>query len=145
MRLPPWLGLIAFGIVAACSDGRGVATVTLEMRGADSPDDLEHGPTLESAHHLIRIRRELTIPADCGPLAGEIARAASELTLRVAPRPDRRSCVGEDTLVAYTATIAGLRPGRYNLRVVHAPAGTAPHVVFDHPVMVTRPARSTID
>ena len=131
-----WIGCLAVAMVTACTEAPRPPQVTLEVHPDGRREGVADRPSLESGHHLLRVHRSLAVPIDCGPLAGVVAAAAGELTLRIAPASDGGACEAPDTVLAYTATIFGLRPGRYNLRVVHARPGRGSDVVFEHPVLV---------
>ena len=131
-----WIGFLAAAIVTACADAPQPPQVTLEVHPAGRGEGVSDRPSLESGHHLLRVHRSVAMPVDCGPIAGVVAAAAGELTLRIAPASEGGPCEAADTVVDYTATILGLRPGRYNLRVVHARPGRRSAVVFEHPVVV---------
>lgn len=97
--------------------------------------------SVESGHHEIRVRRTIAVPDSCRTLSGAVARAGSHLSLRIVARPDRdddRPCPPDEAYVAYTATLRGLRPGRYNLRVIHTYTSDAreAEVVLEHPIVV---------
>ena len=135
-----WIGCLAAAIVTSCAEAPEPPRVTVEVHPAGEREGVA---PLESGHHLLRVNRSLALPVDCGPIDGVVAAAAGELTLRIAPTADGGACEAADTVLAYTATIAGLRPGRYNLRVVHARPGKRSDVVFEHPVLVVgAPERS---
>lgn len=120
----------------ACEQDRPRATVTLDLVTADV---VEYAPPIQSGSHLIRVRHTLNLPADCRTIDGAIATAAGQLTLRIGPRRSQGTCGEEEVAIPYTATIDGLRPGRYNLRVVHSRPGAAALVVLEHPVVVAVP------
>lgn len=130
-----WLALMLGAAALACSDAGRTALVSLEIAG-DEESSAESAAVVESGHRHIRVRRSLSVPADCRSIAGSLVRAAGEVTLRVGPDPDQGTCSEERVTVPYTATITGLRPGRYNLRVVHTRAGSPADVVLEHPVIV---------
>lgn len=129
------LCLLAAAVVTACADAAQPPRVTVEVHPAGEREGIA---SLETGHHLLRVHRSLSVPVDCGPIDGVVAAAAGELTLRIAPTSDGGACAAADTMLAYTATIAGLRPGRYHLRVVHARPGKRSDVVFEHPVLIVR-------
>lgn len=130
------LGLLLAVLVPACTTVEEDASLTLEVLPALLGSSNTHAPTVESGHRLIRVRRTLSLPADCREIDGAIARAAGEVTLRIVPLSDQGECAGAEVSVPYTATIDGLRPGRYNLRVVHTRTGGPVDVVLEHPVVV---------
>lgn len=141
-----WIGLLLTAALPACGNGAPAAWVTLELEHpADAPRE-EGRPGLESGHHVIRVRNALRLPADCPSVGGTLAAAAGELTLRVGPEPGQGDCVAPEISQPYLATISGLRPGRYNLRVVHTRIRAMSHVVLEHPVVVIgAPSSTTID
>lgn len=131
-----WLAPLLVTAALGCADGGRTPLVSLEITGGDGESGAEAVAVVESGDRHIRVRRSLAVPADCRLIAGSLARAAGEVTLRVGPDPDQESCVGERVTIPYTATISGLRPGRYNLRVVHTRTGSPADVVLEHPVVV---------
>lgn len=94
--------------------------------------------SVESARRTILVRQTIRVPDACRALAGDLLHTGGTLTLRVHAEPDGRTCRREEAYMAYSAHIRGLPPGRYELRVVHAPAERrAPRqVVLKHPVVV---------
>lgn len=120
----------------ACDGVRPQASVTLDLVAAGAAD---HAPPIQSGNHLVRVRHTLNLPADCKAIDGAIAAAAGQLTLRIGPKRSQEACGEQVIAIPYTATIDGLRPGRYNLRVVHSRRGAPARVVIEHPVVVAGP------
>jgi hypothetical protein len=67
----------------------------------------------------IAVSARLSAADPCQRLTGELDRRASRLTLRVTIRRVGQGCVAAIGTFAYDATIRGLAPGEYTLRVVH--------------------------
>ncbi|HET7274201.1 MAG TPA: hypothetical protein VFI91_03440 [Longimicrobiaceae bacterium] len=93
---------------------------------------------LESGFNVICVKRVIRAPDSCRDLAAELARAGSHLTLRVTARQTAENCTPGEAVYAYTARLGGLRPGRYELQVVHSVEGSAssPSIVMEHPIVV---------
>jgi hypothetical protein len=134
--------LVISGLLAgvACDGGAHSADVVIEATPV-APERArgESFAALESGHHEIRVRRTMAVPDACRTLSGDLVRTGNLLTLRVIAHPGAgEPCERAESYLAYTATILGLRPGRYDLRVVHANASDrrAPEVVLEHPIVV---------
>lgn len=134
--------LVISGLLAgvACDGGAHSPDVVIEAT-AIAPE-LARGESLaavESGHHEIRVRRTMAVPDGCRTLSGDVVRTGNTLTLRVIAHPAAgEPCEPAESYLAYTATLQSLRPGRYDLRVVHAYASDrrAPEVVMEHPIVV---------
>jgi hypothetical protein len=134
------LGIAAVVANTGCGGEGDPAAVAIEA----SPLEPERArgesvAALESGHHEIRVRRTIAVPDRCRTLSGDLARTGSNLTLRVIARPTEEGrCARVESYLAYTATIEGLAPGQYNLRVIHAYASERrpTEVVLEHPVVV---------
>jgi hypothetical protein len=76
---------------------------------------------VQSAHQEITIRRTIRTPSACRTLDAAVAQVGDEVTLRVmARKTEGNGCnPAEEGLFGYIAVVRGLRPGRYDLRVVH--------------------------
>jgi hypothetical protein len=125
--------------VVGCMPGEQVR-VELETRPLAAAEARSRSTAaLESGDDEIRVRRTIAVPDGCRTISAAVARAGSRLSLRIIAHPDhaRPRCPPEDTYVSYTATIRGLRPGRYDLRVVHTyTSGGRAEVVLEHPIVV---------
>lgn len=134
--------LVVSGLLAgvACDGGARHADVVIEA--APLSPERARGESLaavESGHHEIRIRRSMAVPDGCRTLSADLVSTGGTLTLRVIARPAAgEPCERAESYLAYTATIRGLGPGVYDLRVVHAYASDrrAPEVVLEHPIVV---------
>lgn len=133
---------VAAGGLIACGEPPVVSVeakpVSAELR--------DQGPTLaiESGERLIRVSRVYRAPDQCRNLSGDVARVGGDLTLRVLAHPvGVVDCPRDEQLLFYTATIQGLRPGRYNLRVLHQAPDQRPasRLVLEHPVVVMKGGR----
>lgn len=95
---------------------------------------------VKSAAREITVRRTMRTPSACRTLSGAAAKSAGAITLRVMSREDADGDCdpAEDGLFGYTAVISGVRPGRYELRVVHvfADLRRPPETVLQHSVLV---------
>ena len=68
----------------------------------------------------IEVRGTFPTPSDCFQLASAAHRERSVLTLIVEARPAEPPCMDLGGLFSYKATVRGVRPGTYTLRVLHA-------------------------
>jgi hypothetical protein len=137
--LKPSTALWLIAAAAACGGGEGPLSVQIEARPVSRElVRAESLTSVESASHTIRVRQTIRVPDGCRALRGDLLHAGGQLTLRVHASPDGRPCRPEESYLAYRASIRGLAPGRYDLRVVHAPAARRrlPQVVLEHPVVV---------
>lgn len=129
-----------FWAAAGCAGPEGRETIEIEARPLTAEEARGQSiAAVESGHHEIRVRRTIAVPDACRTLAGAVVRTGSELSLRVTARPDDRPrCVPAPSYLTYTATIQGLRAGRYNLRVIHTYTSErrASEVVLEHPIVV---------
>ncbi len=73
-----------------------------------------------SAWGGIEVRGTFPTPSDCFQLASAAHRERSVLTLIVEARPADPTCMDLGGLFSYKATVRGVRPGTYTLRVLHA-------------------------
>jgi hypothetical protein len=73
-----------------------------------------------SAWGGIEVRGTFPTPSDCFQLASAAHRERSVLTLIVEARPADPPCMDLGGLFSYKATVRGVRPGTYTLRVLHA-------------------------
>ncbi len=139
MRIFPTIPIgLALAGLGACGGG-DTPTVAIDARPISR--EVARGESVaavESGHHTIEVRRTIRIPDPCRTLAGDLVEVAGALTLRIVAVPDGRSCPPGESYLAYTARIEGLPPGRYELRVVHAPLRTRgrAEVALEHPVLV---------
>jgi hypothetical protein len=95
---------------------------------------------VQSAHREITVRRTIRTPSACRTLDADVAQVGHEITLRIVARKakeDGCSSAGEG-LFGYMAVLRGLRPGRYDLRVVHVFANPdrPAEVALRHSVLV---------
>lgn len=69
----------------------------------------------------VRIESRLSAPDPCRRLAGEVRRAGRGVSLHVTVHPPERGtmCAAVVGSYVYSASIGGLDPGAYTLRVVH--------------------------
>lgn len=140
IRCASMLSLVCASL--GCAAPAEPVRVELETRPV-APEQARSRSTasVESGHHEIRVRRTIAVPDGCRTVSGAVARAGSQLSLRVIARPERDDavpCPPGESYVSYTATIVGLRPGRYNLRVIHTYTSDArgAEVVLEHPIVV---------
>lgn len=95
---------------------------------------------VQSAHQEITIRRTMRTPSACRTLDAGVVRVGDEITLRVmAQEAEEDDCdPGREGLFGYLAVIRGLRPGSYDLRVVHvfATPGRPTEEALRHRVLV---------
>lgn len=109
------------------SAGAGPAACTersLEVEFAETPitpAEVDNGTavTVRSAHHEVLVRRTTEMPSWCRDLEADVVQTGSDVTLRVSAGESDDACPPGDGLWGYLTEIRGLRPGRYNLRVVH--------------------------
>lgn len=137
MRVLSSLILLLLG--AACAQWEEEPTIVIEATPlAPEAARAESVAALESGHDGIRVRRMISLPDACQSLTADLTRIERDLMLWVTTVPVREGCAPEEAYVAYTAQIEGLRPGRYNLRVIHARDGRwrGTEAVLEHPVVV---------
>lgn len=72
----------------------------------------------------IVVAGRMETPDPCRRLTGTARRAGGEVTLRVEAHREGEGCIQVIAAFAYDAEVAGLPPGTYRLRVVHAYPGT---------------------
>lgn len=134
-RVPPWAGLM---LLAGCSLGEPeVEFVATPLTAAEADAWSQAG--IRSAHHEITVRRIIEVAGPCRVFDADAVRMTDEVTLRVSARLDEEDCEAPDAQrFGYLAVIRGLKPGRYQLRVLHAYADPRrrSEVVLEHPVMV---------
>lgn len=135
LRLPAILLLV----LAACEPWDGDPTVTLDTHPAPagvSPPSA----AVESGEEPLRVRGVIALPDRCRALTADLTRHESDLRLWITHEPVQEECPPGEVRLAYTAEIQGLRPGRYNLRVVHGRSGVwrGTEPVLVHPVVVPR-------
>lgn len=127
-------------LLAGCAGEDGVERVEVEAHPLTEDEARGHSTAaVESGHHRIRVRRTIAVPDTCRTLSGAVVRTGSTLSLRiVADRSPGVHCAPADSYLGYTATIEGLRAGRYNLRVIHTYTSgrRAAELVLEHPIVV---------
>jgi hypothetical protein len=137
-RTSIYTGLL-LGTLAACNGAVDSAEVTIDAHPLSPAEAREESAAaLESGYHRITVRRLIPVPDRCRTLAGDLVQAAGTLTLRVMAHPTTPTCARDETYLAYTALIDGLRPGRYNLRVIHgySEERIPARMVLEHPILV---------
>jgi hypothetical protein len=72
----------------------------------------------------VTVEGKLSAPDPCRQLSGALEGSGTDLTLRVSVASTGGICAQVIAAFAYHGTIAGLSPGTYRLRVVHAYPGT---------------------
>lgn len=137
MRIIHSLPVFLIAAAAACANGPAEVEITAEPIAREAVRSGSMA-TVRSGHHAIRVRHTIRVPDACHELQGDLLHTGGELTLRLHPEPNGRECAPEETYLAYEAHIRELNPGRYSLRVVHAPSDrrNGSEVVLDHPVAV---------
>jgi hypothetical protein len=133
--------VIALASAVAWSCARRVEAATVEIEARPISREAARGESVaavESGRHAIQVRRTIRVPDPCRTLSGDLREAGGELTLQVVAAPDGRECVEAESYLAYTARIEGRAPGRYELRVVHAPlrAPGRARAPLEQPVLV---------
>jgi hypothetical protein len=73
-----------------------------------------------SAWGGIEVRGTFPTPSDCFQLAAAAHRDRSVLTVIVEARPAEPPCMDLGGLFSYKATVRGVRPASYTLRILHA-------------------------
>lgn len=139
MHPAPLRGWLLVGALAACTGAGDTARITIEAHPLSSDEArAESTAALESGHHRITVRRLIPVPDRCRTLVGDLVQSAGRLTLRVLAHPTGEPCPRDQAYLAYTAVIDGLRPGRYDLRVVHgySEERIPSRVVLEHPILV---------
>lgn len=104
--------------LAACTE-RSLAVEFAETPITPAEVDSWTAVTVRSAHHEVLVRRTMTTPSWCRDLEADVVQTGSDVTLRVSAMESDDACPAGEGLWGYLAEIRGLRPGRYNLRVVH--------------------------
>ena len=94
-------------------------TVELGARPLQGGDDGGGRVTAEGAAGTIQVRGALSTPNPCYALTGSVSRSGSTVTMTVTARSTGGMCVQSIGAFAYDATVRGLAPGSYTLRVVH--------------------------
>ncbi|HEX2188065.1 MAG TPA: hypothetical protein VHG51_04170 [Longimicrobiaceae bacterium] len=124
------------GTPASGDDGGGslapgdTVRVRLEARqvgpsGPETPGPAApEGVSARGEAGRIVVAGRMETPDPCRRLAGTAERSGSEVTLRVEARREGEACIQVIAAFAYDAEVAGLPPGTYRLRVVHAYPGT---------------------
>ena len=92
----------------------------------------EQGATATAGERRISIQGTVQTPNPCFKLSGDLQRSGQVLTVQVTGRADPDGmCIQSIGALPYTATVRGVAPGTYTVRVVHAypdtgwPAATA--------------------
>lgn len=100
---------------------------TLGDPGAGAPPAApaeEAGARAEGGAGVVTVRGRMQTPDPCRRLAGSVEAAGSRLTLRVDAVREGEMCAQVIAAFTYEAAVAGLAPGTYTLRVVHAYPGS---------------------
>lgn len=96
---------------------------------------------VESAHPEITVRRAFVTSGPCRTLEADLVRPdPNQLVLRISAMRGDPDCEDRSRTFEYSAVVRDLRPGRYNLRVVHSTFDNGRRkfeTVLDHAVQVT--------
>lgn len=109
------------------ADPAASAPLTFHWEAGDPGDFLERPDVRATAGSgQVEVTARLSAPDPCRDLSGELSRSGQELTLTVSVRgrDDGMMCTAVVATFGYTATLGGLAPGSYTLRVVHDYPGT---------------------
>lgn len=131
--------LILLLVAAGCAEWEDEPTVRIEASPlAPELARAESGAALETGQDAIRVRRMIAVPDPCHSLEANLTRIEGDLRLWITTRPAEEACAPEEAYLSYTAEIEGLRPGRYNLRVIHGQHGVwrGTETVLKHPIVV---------
>jgi len=110
------------------ADGQGPAQtpapggpITVELKQRD-PGGAADGAT--GGTGTVTVRGTIDTPNPCYALSGTAAREGSTLTLTVTARSNAEVCIQSIGTLGFDATLRGVPPGSYTLRVVHSYGGT---------------------
>jgi hypothetical protein len=99
-------------------------TVELKTQPLEGGDDRGGRVVAEGASGGANVRGMLSAPNPCYRLSGSVARSGATVTLTVTGRASDGGCIQSIGAFAYDASVRGLPPGAYTLRVVHTYPGT---------------------
>jgi hypothetical protein len=85
----------------------------------------EQGATATAGSGQIGIRGTMETPTPCHKLSGELQQQGRTLSVRVVAQADPDvMCIQSIGSIPYTATLRGVAPGAYTVRVIHTYPGT---------------------
>lgn len=140
-RAPLLLAALLPALLAGCDGGTTPSGVRIEAWPLPAEEARAASvAALETRPRGVRVRRVIPVADSCRRLSADVARTADLLTLRVVAHPGDTPCEPAEAYLTYTATVEGVRPGRYNLRVIHRYADNwrPGRTVLEHPVLVGR-------
>lgn len=111
----------------APSTGAGGQQVTLDFQQGQGSSSTGGAQTATATGESgqVAVRGSMETPNPCFKLSGDLQRSGQTLTVTVTGRADPEAmCIQSIGSVPYTATIRGVAPGTYTVRVTHTYAGT---------------------
>lgn len=112
----------------ASGPGAGDPRVELTARkvepGQPGAPQEDAGLRAEGGAGRIVVHGILQTPDPCRQVTGTVEAAGGDVTLRVDAARQGEACIQVISAFAYDATVMGIAPGTYRLRVVHAYPGT---------------------
>jgi hypothetical protein len=100
----------------------GAQQVTLEFQQGQGGSSAggEQGATAAAGSGQIAIRGTMQTPNPCYKLSAALERSGQTLSVRVTGRADPDAmCIQSIGMLPYTATLRGVGPGAYTVRVIH--------------------------
>jgi hypothetical protein len=118
------LGLAACPVSPDQPGNGGDARLEFAAQVVRPGNPVQPGVSAEGGAGSVVVRGQLDAPDPCQKVSGKLESSGSELTLRVEVTSSPGACIAVIGNFTYAATVSGLTPGAYRLRVVHTYPGT---------------------
>ena len=130
-------GLVALNGVTITVRGGGLP-VKGRFRVSPEPPLESDRPSVAPGEHTLLVRGKFPTPSFCYRFASAASRTAQEIIVLVEARPNGDVCgPSAGTAYRYDVTVKHLRPGTYNLKVLHAFRGALREAVMPLDTTVT--------
>ena len=124
-RVPFLLLPLLAGAPMRPADGSPAPQLTVDLRSRQlQPAPDEPWTKAAGGEGRVEVEGAVTTPTPCYTLAGEARRDGQTVTLTLQAERKEGGCIQVIAAFGYEATVRGLPPGRYTLRVLHAYPGT---------------------
>ena len=113
------VSLVAAGVLlAGCHDASGPEAVALQFRGGVATEPIPSPNVAEEPFGFLRVVGGYR-DGGCGAIGATAERAGADIVIEIGPW--REGCDLISLAYAYEATVVGLPPGVYRVKVIHRP------------------------